>query len=73
MVDLRKGAGGSIAVGVSLDMALPEGTRVMHLAPYYLTLKTAVRDLTVNPDRLGLTFTVAPEPDASRDRGGVAG
>lgn len=73
MVDLRKGAGGSIAVGVSLDMALPEGTRVMHLAPYYLTLKTAVRDLTVSPDRLGLTFTVAPEPDASRDRGGVAG
>jgi hypothetical protein len=61
MVELRKGNDGATAVGVSLDMALPEGTRVMHLAPYYLTLKTAVRDLAVDRDKLRLTFSMEPE------------
>lgn len=61
MVELRRAPDGATAVGVSLDMALPEGTRVMHLAPYYLTLKTAVRDLAVDRDKLRLTFSMEPE------------
>jgi hypothetical protein len=61
MVELRKAPDGATAVGVSLDMALPEGTRIMHLAPYYLTLKTAVRDLAIDQDeRLSLTFRMDP-------------
>ncbi len=59
MVELRGVPDGTTAVGVSLDMALPEGRRIMHLAPYYLTLKTAVSDLTIDThDHLLLSFKV---------------
>lgn len=61
MIELRQGADRSAAVAVSLDMALPEGTRVMHLAPYYLTLKTAVHDLAIDRDKLSLSFSMEPE------------
>ena len=62
MVDLRAAPDGATAVGVSLDMRLPEGTRIMHLAPYYLTLKTTVDDLVIDRDEmLKLSFKVAPE------------
>lgn len=65
MVELREAPDGATAVAISLDMALPEGRRIMHLAPYYLTLKTAVDDLTVDRDTLlKLSFSVAGEtPD----------
>lgn len=59
MIDLRKAPDGATAVGLSLDMALPEGRRIMHIAPYYLTLKTAVDDLSVSAD--GITFRIAAE------------
>ncbi|MBX3098398.1 MAG: hypothetical protein KF761_02360 [Salinibacterium sp.] len=63
MVELREGPDGGTAVGVSLDMALPEGTRIMHLAPYYLTLRTAVDDLKINQDTLlKLSFNVPDGP-----------
>ncbi len=58
MVELRKAPDGATAVAVSLDMALPEGRRIMHLAPYYLTLKTAVDDLEVG--RHAISFRIAP-------------
>lgn len=59
MVELRKGPDATTAVGVSLDMALPEGRRIMHLAPHYLALRTAVDDLTIDTrDLLRLSFTV---------------
>lgn len=59
MVELRGAPDGATAVGVSLDMALPEGRRIMHLAPYYLTLGTAVEDLTVESENhLRLSFRV---------------
>lgn len=51
LVELRGAEDGSTAVGVSLDMELPEGRRIMHLAPYYLTLGTAVKDLQWSRDR----------------------
>ena len=61
LVELREAPDGATAVAVSLDMALPEGRRIMHLAPYYLTLKTAVDDLTVDQDTLlKLKFSVRP-------------
>ena len=63
MVELREGPDGGTAVGVSLDMTLPEGTRIMHLAPYYLTLRTAVDDLEINQDTLlKLSFIVPDGP-----------
>ena len=62
MVDLREAPDGATAVGVSLDMRLPEGTRIMHLAPYYLTLKTTVDDLVIDREELlKLSFRVSPE------------
>lgn len=62
MVELRAAPDGATAVGVSLDMTLPEGKRIMHLAPYYLTLRTAVDDLVVSQDDLlRLTFRIAPD------------
>lgn len=56
MIDLRTAPDGSTAAAISMDMALPEGRRIMHLAPYYLTLKTAVDDLAF--DRHRLTFRI---------------
>jgi len=62
MVELRKADSGSTAVAVSLDMALPEGRRIMHLAPYYLTLRTAFDDLTIDQDNLlRLSFSGADQ------------
>jgi hypothetical protein len=45
-IELRGQEDGSVAVAVRLDVDLPEGRRVMMLAPYYLTLKTTVDDLS---------------------------
>jgi hypothetical protein len=40
-------------------MELPEGRRIMHLAPYYLTLGTTVQHLQWSRDRfLKLTFNL---------------
>jgi hypothetical protein len=59
LVELRGADDGSTAVGVSLDMELPEGRRIMHLAPYYLTLGTAVNDLQWSRDRfIKLSFNL---------------
>lgn len=66
MIDLRKASDGATAVGLSLDMALPEGRRIMHIAPYYLTLRTAVDELNVSRD--GITFRIAPGGEAQRRR-----
>ncbi|MES1169423.1 MAG: hypothetical protein ABUL47_01910, partial [Leifsonia sp.] len=55
LVELRGADDGSTAVGVSLDMELPEGRRIMHLAPYYLTLRTAVDDLSWDASSLSFT------------------
>ncbi len=58
LIELRRSPDGSTAVAVSMDMSLPEGRRIMHLAPYYLTLRTAVADLEFDRDRL--TFRIPP-------------
>ena len=65
-VELRAAADGATAVGVSLDMALPDGKRIMHLAPYYLTLKTAVEDFRLEQhDFLRLSFRLPAEQAGS--------
>jgi hypothetical protein len=57
LIELRGRPDGATAVGVSMDVELPEGRRIMHLAPYYLTLRTEVDDLTW--DATSLSFTVS--------------
>lgn len=56
LLELRGRDDGSTAVALSIDVDLPEGRRIMHLAPHYLTLRTAVDDLSW--DRSKLSFTV---------------
>ncbi|HWH97523.1 MAG TPA: hypothetical protein VNS80_04080 [Pseudolysinimonas sp.] len=66
LVELRAHPDGSTAVGVSLDFELPEGRRVMQLAPYYLALRGSVEDLEWNNDRfLRVTFNLPPSRDAT--------
>ncbi|GAA2088968.1 hypothetical protein GCM10009840_29200 [Pseudolysinimonas kribbensis] len=60
LVELRGQPDGATAVAVSLDVDLPEGRRIMHLSPYYLTLDTAVRGLRWDDVR-HLRFEVPPE------------
>ncbi|HEY4152521.1 MAG TPA: hypothetical protein VGM38_04305 [Pseudolysinimonas sp.] len=55
LIELRGRPDGATAVGVSMDVDLPEGRRIMHLAPYYLTLRTAVDDLTWDASSLSFT------------------
>ncbi|TPW75790.1 hypothetical protein [Schumannella soli] len=61
LVELRGRDDGSTAVGVSLDVELPDGRRIMHLAPYYLTLQMTATDVTWHRDRLDLTFDAPAE------------
>jgi energy-coupling factor transporter transmembrane protein EcfT len=61
LVELRAHPDGSTAVGVSLDFELPEGRRVMQLAPYYLALRGSVEDLEWSDDKfLRVTFNLPP-------------
>ena len=55
LIELRGRSDGATAVGVSMDVDLPEGRRIMHLAPYYLTLRTEVDDLTWDASSLSFT------------------
>ncbi len=64
LVELRAHPDGSTAVGVSLDFELPEGRRVMQLAPYYLALRGSVDDLQWSDDKfLRVTFNLPPSGD----------
>lgn len=56
LIELRGGDDGATAVGVSLDMDLPEGRRIVHLRPHVLRLRTAAEDLEWDPDELRLSF-----------------
>jgi hypothetical protein len=58
-IELRGQADGATAVALSLDVDLPEGRRLLLLAPYYLTLKPTVDNLAWDDGRsLKLTFQV---------------
>jgi hypothetical protein len=61
LIELRATPDGSTAVALSIDVDLPEGRRLLLLAPYYLTLKTTVDDLSWNDGRsLMLKFRIPP-------------
>jgi hypothetical protein len=51
LIELRAQPDGSTAVALSIDVDLPEGRRLLLLAPYYLTLKTTVDDLSWDDGR----------------------
>jgi hypothetical protein len=59
-IELRGQADGSTAVAISLDLDLPEGRRITMLAPYYVTLKATVDDLSWDRGRELLRFRVPP-------------
>lgn len=66
LVELRSHPDGSTAVGVSLDFELPEGRRIMHLAPYYLALRGSVQDLEWSNDKfLRMTFNLPAQNDTT--------
>lgn len=61
LIELRAQPDGSTAVALSIDVDLPEGRRLLLLAPYYLTLKTTVEDLSwADGSSLLLQFRIAP-------------
>jgi hypothetical protein len=61
LIELRSQADGSTAVALSIDVDLPEGRRLVLLAPYYLTLKTTVEDLSwENGRQLLMRFKIPP-------------
>lgn len=62
LVEIRDEGDGSTAVALSMDVDLPEGRRVMLLAPHYLTLGTTVDDLSWDDGRtLLLKFRIPPQ------------
>jgi hypothetical protein len=61
LIELRAQQDGSTAVALSIDVDLPEGRRLLLIAPYYLTLKTTVDDLSWDDGRsLLLRFRIPP-------------
>ncbi|HEY4267346.1 MAG TPA: hypothetical protein VGM94_04050 [Galbitalea sp.] len=61
LIELRAQPDGSTAVALSIDLDLPEGRRFVLIAPYYLTLKTTVDDLSWDDGRsLMLKFRIPP-------------
>jgi hypothetical protein len=61
LIELRAQPDGSTAVALSIDLDLPEGRRFVLIAPYYLTLKTTVDDLSWDNGRsLMLKFRIPP-------------
>ena len=59
-IELRGQDDGSTAVALSLDLDLPEGRRIMMLAPYYVALKTTVKEISWDPAHDLLRFKVPP-------------
>ncbi|HET8958656.1 MAG TPA: hypothetical protein VFM95_09400 [Microcella sp.] len=61
-LELAPGADSQVAVALTLDLALPEGRRTAVLAPYYLSAKSVVRDISwTNGRSLVVRFDVDGE------------
>lgn len=60
-IELRSQQDGSTAVALSLDMNLPEGRRMMMIAPYYVAVGTTMNELDWQPVRDLLRFRLPPE------------
>lgn len=62
LIEFRAQPDGSTAVGISLDVDLPEGRRITHLVPYYLALRGSVEDLRWAGERaIAVTFALPGE------------
>ena len=59
-IELRAHEDGSTAVALSIDIDLPEGRRMMMLAPYYVALKTTVKEISWDPMLDLLRFRLPP-------------
>ncbi len=62
LIELRGQPDGSTAVGITVDVDLPEGRRMAMIAPYFLTLQTAVDDLRWDGTKESLNYTM-PTPE----------
>jgi hypothetical protein len=61
LIELRAQPDGSTAIALSIDVDLPEGRRLRLLAPYTLTLKSTVDDLSWDDGRnTHLNFRIPP-------------
>lgn len=61
-LELAPGADSQVAVALTLDLELPEGRRTAVLAPYYLSAKSVVRDISwTNGRSLVVRFDVDGE------------
>src|SRR5690606_3102790 len=59
-IELRDGDDGDVAVALSMRLDLPEGERLMMIAPYYLTLQATVDDLVWDDqDLLSMRFRIS--------------
>jgi hypothetical protein len=66
-IELRGHPDGSTAVALSLDIHLPEGRRMMMVAPYYLALRSTATDVSWDQARERLQFTVPPRDKSKRN------
>jgi len=57
LIELRGRQDGATAVALSIDADLPEGRRIMHLAPHYLALRSTVDDLIWDASKLSFTVS----------------
>lgn len=63
-IELRGLDDGTTAVALSMDLNLPEGKRVMMLAPYFVSLKASVHDLEwAGGEQLRMRFKLPAPPD----------
>lgn len=62
LIELRGRDDGATAVALSLDIDLPEGRRIMHIAPHILTLRTTVEELQWNASAMSFVVRDADPP-----------
>lgn len=66
-IELRDSDDGGVAVALTMKLDLPEGKRLMMLAPYYLTLQATVDDLVwEDQEQLYMRFQI-PSPERNKD------
>ncbi|MEX1077762.1 MAG: hypothetical protein WED09_01465 [Homoserinimonas sp.] len=66
-IELRDSSDGDVAVALTMRIDLPEGKRIMLLAPYYLTLRAVVDDLVWDgQEQLSMRFRI-PAPGGRAD------
>lgn len=66
-IELRQQEDGTIAVGLGMNISMPEGQRVMMLAPYVVSLRSTVDNLEwAGGEELRMRFHLPPPEEMSR-------